>query len=307
MTRILLPLVLLAAAVAGWAASTPEVPTAKPAAPPATLPQPIVSAVYKIRTDRPGALVNWVTGQLEVVGKGFAPGPGALARAQARATAMAAMLGEARRYLPTILADTRTTLAPVLTKDDTARQAMNGLLGNLTVVDELWNPDRRVFTIVAVLPIWGEFGLTYLGMKALDAQPIEVPQEKLTLLKPMPRGHTTQRFAGPYTGVIINAEGALLSHCLFPRLLRFDGRELWGPSNLKPAAVITGPIRYAVSEDEAIADKLAGDRPLLLQAIGNGPGGNPVLNLDDVYLVLSQEKFERLLEQVPLIVTIGNQ
>jgi hypothetical protein len=302
MTRIVLLLALTVVAVTAWAATTAPV---KPVTS-ATLPRPVVNPAYKIHLDRPGALINWVTGQLEVVGKGYATGPGKLAQAQARATAMAAMLGEARRFLPTVLADSRTPLTQVLTKDP-ARQAMNGLLANLTVVDEMWNADRRVATVVGVLPIWGEFGLTYLGMKALDPKPIEVPVEKLSLTRPIPRGHTPQRFEPPYSGVIINAETALLTPCLFPRLLRFDGRELWGPSNLKPAAVITGPIRYAVSVDQAIEEKLAGERPLILQAVGNGQGSNPVLNLDDVYLVLTQEKFERLLEQLPLIVTLGKQ
>jgi len=298
---------LLAASLAYAATATP-VPAKRPApkALPAAAPHPIVCRTYRIRTDRAGAEINWITGQLEVAGIGYALDPSEFAMHQAHATALAVMVREARKFLPTVPADSKSTLAAVLARDD-AKGIMNGLLANLTVINEAWDVEHRCYTVVGVLPIYGEYGLTYLGVQALNPRPIEATADEIVTVKPIPRGHTPQRFTPPYTGVIINGEAALLEPCLYPRLLRFDGKELWGPSNLKPAATVFGPIRYAVDVDTALQMKLAGDRPLILHAIGKGQKCNPMLNLDDVYLALSQERFEQLLEQLPIIITISEQ
>jgi hypothetical protein len=271
----------------------------------APAPAAVVKPVYQIRTDRSGSQLNWLTGQLEAVGIGYATERGKMAKQQARATALAIMLQEARRALPGIHIDAATTLAAVMAGNESER-LLDAALAQMVPIDERWEPARGRYTVVAVLSLFGQEGITYLGSKGLvAAKAIEVPMEQVNLLTPVPRGHTPQKFSAPYSGVIINADHVMLTPCLFPRVLRFDGKEIWGPSMLKPAAAVSGPVRYCANLQTALNEKLAGDSPLIIEAIGVGMGSYPVLNVDDVLLTLMQHKYHALLDRTPIIVTLG--
>ncbi len=293
-------LVMLLAAWAVWAQ--------KPAADEGdAAPANPVNPRYEIRLDRSNAHLNWLTGQMEAVGKGIALQRTELAKRQARATALFVMMRQARLALPTISVDGDTTLKELL-KSDASQVTADGILANMTVVDEIWEPTTQVYTVVGVLPFYGENGVTVVGIKAIQpVKTLDLTAEQLTLLDPIPRGQTPQRFQPPYTGVIIDAKTSLVIPCLFPRLLRFDGKELWGPSVLTPAATVNGPVRYALSVNDAITHKVAGDHPLIISAIGNGQGGHVVLNVDDVVAVLTQQKLDKLLEKLPIIITLGDE
>jgi hypothetical protein len=136
-------------------------------------------------------------------------------------------------------------------------------------------------------------------------KPIDFSDKLMTMTMPIPRGWTPQKFEAPYTGIIVDGDQAMLTPCLFPRILRFDGKELWGPFTLTPADVISGPTRYAASLEAAIQQKTAGDHPLIVTAVGNGLGCNPVLNLDDIYLILLQQKENKILNKLPIVITLG--
>ncbi|MHB9133882.1 MAG: hypothetical protein ACYDBB_22680 [Armatimonadota bacterium] len=270
-------------------------------------PAAVVVHSYQISTSRTGSQVNWLTGQLEVVGIGYANSKGELAKMQACANAMSIMLNEARRGLPRIQVDATTALAASL-NDDAQKRTAEGVLSNLMIIDELWNAKERAYKVVGVLPLYGQSGFTYLATKSIiSGKTLELPVEQLSILKPIPRGHTPQRFTAPYTGIIINADDVAINPCLFPRILRFDGKEMWGPANAAPAPLIDGPVRYAVNLEDAITRKLAGDKPLILEAVGVGQQCYPVLNVDDVYLALYEQKFHGLLNELPLIITLGQE
>jgi len=53
--------------------------------------------------------------------------------------------------------------------------------------------------------------------------------------------------------------------------------------------------------------QLAGDRPLILTAIGNGLSYNPVINLDDVYLVMLHQKKTHIFNALPVVITLGQK
>ncbi|OPZ87647.1 MAG: hypothetical protein BWY76_00353 [bacterium ADurb.Bin429] len=296
MIRTLLrTLACCACALAGLLAWSQTVPT-----------EPAPAPAYAIRTDRSGAQINWLTGKLEAVGVGYIRDRSKMSARQARTTAMTIMNREARRVLLTLRVDAGATLGD-LAKDAQTLRALDSLLTNLTVIDE--KSAAGVIALVGVLPLYGEQGVTYFGAKGLStAKAVEVKPAELTLLPTIPRGHTPQRFEGPYTGIIINADGMVLTPCLFPRVLRYDGKELWGavlPQPISPVAVVNGPARYAANLDAAIASKIAGDRPLILEAVGVGQGCYPAVNLDDVFLVLNEHKYKSLLSNLPVIFTLG--
>jgi hypothetical protein len=265
-------------------------------------------ARYTIRTDRSGVQINWLVGQLEVVGIGYARNKSTLAMRQAINTAQVIMNREARRALKGVRVDGATLLGDVV-KDAETERLLDGVLDNLRVVDERW-VTPGTYAVVGIIPFYGEQGITYLGAKNISTKKaLELQARDMTMALEVPRGHTPQRADGPYTGVIINADHLVLTPCLFPRVIRFDGKELWGmaqPAPASPVAVINGPARYALNVEDALARKLAGANPLILEAVGVGQGCYPILNLDDVYLVLHEHKFHSLLNNLPIIITMGN-
>lgn len=298
MNRTLLCLVGLVvcscASLAGW--------TAEPAAKPAPS-----KTTYEIRTDRTGSQPNWLTGQLEVVGVGYASTKTGVAKGQARATALSMMTAEARSALGRVPVDASILLSAAL-KTNEQRQLADEAVSNLNVINETWDAEHGIYTVVGVLPLYGNNGLTLLGSKALGAaKPQEWKIEQLTLTTPIPRGRTPQQFEAPYTGIIVDGDAVLATTCMYPRLVRFDGKEFWGPSNLSPAAMITDSFRYASNLQTAIAQKLAGERPVIVSAIGTTPDGYPVFNVDDVYLLLREQKAVRLLEKSMIVITLGRK
>lgn len=302
MTRTLLRLLALTTGLLAGLLAWGKSPTAPPADPP---PSP-VNTSYVIRTDCTGAQVNWLTGQLEAVGIGYIRDRSKMAGRQARMTALATMRMEARRVLLTVRVDAATTVAD-LAKDAQAQRALDNILNNLATIDERTNGGK--VTIIGVLPLYGEQGITAFCAKGIAAaKPIEVKGADLNLIPEIPRGYTPQKFESPFTGVIIDADSMLVSPVLFPRVLRFDGKELWGPllpSPISPVAIVNGPARYAPNLQAALTGKMAGDRPMILQAIGVGKGVYPAVNLDDVWLLLTEQKYKSVLNNLPVIFTLG--
>ncbi len=262
---------------------------------------------YLIRIDHTGSLVNWAAGQLEVVGQGFVLGAGSAARQQAHATAYTILLNEARRAVAELRVN-ETTILAALMADKKARRTAGDMIANITILAELWDETRGAYTIVGAIPLYGKTGATSLGAQALvGRKALELVNEQVTITAPPPRGHTPQHFEAPYTGIIVNGDAALLSPCLFPHLIRFDGKELWGPAKLTGADLINGPVRYAPNLATAVQQALAGTRPLVVTAIGNGLNYHPIINLDDVYMVLTLQKDSHVLDQLPIVITLGEK
>jgi hypothetical protein len=260
---------------------------------------------YQIDTNRTRHAINWFAGQMEVVGKGFALNRGD--KVQARATAYTILINEARNAVATLQVDSATRLGTVL-KDEDAKRIANEMVARIEIVSEGWDEKTRAYTIVGVMPLYGQHSLTYLGAKAMTSfTPVELKDDMITITMPIPRGYTPQIFTEPYTGMIVDGDQALLSPCLFPRIVRFDGKELWGPFSLSPAEAIAGPSRYAPNLDAALRQKLAGDRPLILTAIGNAHSYNPVTNLDDVYLVMLHQQKTSIFNALPIVITLGQK
>ena len=268
-------------------------------------PDTTLTVTYRISTDRTASEVNWTDGRVEVCAKGFALGKGNVARAQARSTAYTLLINEARRAIAMVPIDNATRLGAAL-KESEAKRMVESMVARIIIASEQWDERAGAYTIVGVMPLYGQRGVSYLGAKALTSfKPIELQQTMITITAPVRRGHTPQIADEPYTGIIVNGDDAMLTPCLLPRIMRFDGKELWGPFTLTAADIITGPVRYAMNMETALKEKLAGERPLVLTAVGNGLGCNPVVNLDDVYLALLQQKKAKIFNSLPIVITLG--
>ncbi len=196
---------------------------------PASSPVPPVITHYQLRSDRTGCQPNWFTGQLEVVGIGYAVGTGDAAKYQALAVGQTIMRLEAARGLAKLSLDGSSTLGSLT--DETTHRLIDQLLDNLTIVDEKWDAQLGAYAVVGVIPLYGPNGVTVLGVKkaALTDPLLEVKELELSLLTPMPVGFTPQPFTAPYTGVIVDCDRLVISPCLFPDLLRTDGKPCWVP------------------------------------------------------------------------------
>lgn len=293
-TLLLLVIISAFAAVATWAQET-------------AAPAPVaVNRAYAIQTDRAGAALNWHTGQLEAVGVGYAINRGEIGKRQARATALSIMGREARRVVATIQADASGTLGVTVGKND-LRTLTDSLSTRLTIVQERWDARNGTITLVGVVSFYGDAGATGLGAQVIkSSKALTLKPGELLITAPMPKGQTPQLYKeGPYTGIIVNGDGALLTPCLYPRIMRFDGQELWGPSQIAPDAMLAGPVRYAPNLKTALAEGLAGERPYIVEAVGNAMSLYPVINLDDVYYLLREQKYQQLLKNVPVVITLG--
>ena len=258
---------------------------------------------FRISADHTGSFVNWAEGQVEVAAQGFAFDKRGMT--QARSTAFTILVSEARRAIATLQVDGNTTLAETL-KDAEMKRIADDMASRLVIARENWDEKAGTFTVVGVMPIYGQHGLTYLGATAMSSfKPVDLTNNQIIVTTPVPRGYTPQQFANPYTGIIVDGDAALLTPCLFPRVMRLDGKELWGPFLLTPAAVISGPIRYASTLDAALKQGFAGERPLIITAVGNGLGCYPVVNLDDVWLTLAQQKESHIFNNLPIVITLG--
>jgi hypothetical protein len=296
MSRGILLAFILALSAAAWCESCPPVGPAVP-----------INPAYEIALTVTGAHFNWSTGQLEAVGLGYAPGGDLEAMQHARSVAVMQMVQEARRIFPSLAVDGIGTLQGAMT--DANKAAIDAIFTAVSVVDERWNAATHIYTVVGIVPLFGEHGVAPIAVKLLpDTATQRLSMDELNMLRPVPRGHSPQVAEPPYTGVIVNGDLALLKPCLFPRIYRFDGLEIYGPS--APAADILpyGPVRYVRNLDEALAQKVAGDKPLILEAIGTAKGGlYPVINLDDAYRAVRAQRDEKLLERQPLVITLGQK
>ncbi len=269
-------------------------------------PVPVISE-YVIDIEHSGSQANWVTGQLEAVGKAYSVQRGETGMIQARMAAVTIMTHEARVAFAALPVDGDATL-------DTAGQApelqalAEATLTSLTIIDEKWDNRKGIYTIVGVLPLYGLSGATNLGAK-LVSPVINLPQpETLALSNATPRGFTT--FFDPkknFTGVIIDGDDVLLAPCLFPRVFRFDAVELLGPQQWNTDNINTGPVRYAANLREAKAAHMGGERPLILKAQGTLKRAYPVLNLDDSWLLYREWTKTELSKTGPIIITLGKR
>ena len=304
-------LLLLCLVVTAWARTVaapapPAAGGAKQSSPPGAAKLPAVIANYQIRTDRSGSQPNWFTGQLEVVGIGYTEGQGGNAKYQAQFMADCIMRTEAARAVAALSIDGKTALGSLT--GESAQYLLTMYLKGLTVIDEQWRANTGTYTVVGVLPLYGPNGATALGLQhaMLSAPLTQTDASELSLITHIQSGYTPQRFTAPYTGVIVDADGVMLSPCLYPDLLRPDGIPFWGPiTERNPFMVANGQMRYAPNLATAVTQNMAGARPLIITAVGSGMGCHPVMNIDDVYLALKLQQSDNLLERRPVVITLG--
>jgi hypothetical protein len=117
-----------------------------------------------------------------------------------------------------------------------------------------------------------------------------------------------RRQADGYSGLVINAQGLRLVRCMSPKILRPDGSEVWGTVKADYDFVSDyGIVGYALSLGEAISNRRAGDRPLVLRAMGRGDSaskGDLVVSREDAELILAEDRRSGFLRDFRVIIVV---
>ncbi len=267
----------------------------------AVIPQPngVIAS-----TDRANARENWAAERIEAVGISYITSFDKYSLIIARKAAYQVMRNEMKNIIPTIVVDADKKIADALKgSEDTI---LKKLLNQIKLVADY--PDRinKRYVIIGVLPMFGENGLTSLAYNVIGNQVLNITDKDIAFTVTIPHGHTPQLADGPYTGIIINNDNAQVKPSILPRLLRFDGKELWNPNDAPLDKAATGPIRFSRNLKSAIASTVAGTNPLILESIGNYGGYYPVFNVDDIIFIHQlKEDDEELFSQLPFIFTMG--
>jgi hypothetical protein len=123
------------------------------------------------------------------------------------------------------------------------------------------------------------------------------------------RQDSTQPPAGDrYTSVIIDTRGFNVWRCMSPKIRHADGSEVWGTVRVDPDYVIEhGIVIYAHTIEEAKHLDRAGDRPVVIRAVGkNGGkfGTDPVLSEADAERLLSLNARDRFMDRFRVIFVV---
>jgi hypothetical protein len=110
------------------------------------------------------------------------------------------------------------------------------------------------------------------------------------------------------TSVIIDTRGFNVWRCMSPKIRHADGSEVWGTVRVDPDYVIEhGIVIYAHSIEEAKRLDRAGDRPMVVRAvgkIGGKFGTDPVISDGDAERLLSLNARDRFMDRFRVIFVV---
>lgn len=112
----------------------------------------------------------------------------------------------------------------------------------------------------------------------------------------------------PYTSVIIDTTGMGVARSMSPKILRFNGSEVWGTVKVDYDFVADhGIVAYARNMPDAYSNERAGDNPLVIRAQRRGPSSykcDVVLSDDDADYLLSENRQSGFLKDYRVIFVV---
>jgi hypothetical protein len=256
-----------------------------------------------ISTDRANARTNWAAERIEAVGVSYITSFDKYSLIISRKAAYQVMRNEMKNIIPTIAVDAEKKIFDAVKDSD---DIIKKMVDQVNIIADYPDKKNKRYVIVCVLPIFGENGLTALAYNVTGNKISSIKAKDITFTITIPHGHTPQLADGPYTGIIINNDNAQVKPSLLPRMLRFDGKEIWNPNDIPLDKAAAGPIRYSRNLQSAIDSNAAGTNPLILEAVGNYGGYYPVFNVDDIiFMHQLKEEDDELFSFLPFIFTMG--
>jgi hypothetical protein len=256
-----------------------------------------------VTTDRANARVNWADERVEAVGISYITSFDKYSLIIARKAALQVMRNEMKNIIPTIAIDANKKVADAVNGSEDIIMKM---VDKVEIIADYPDRTSKRYVIIGILPVFGEAGFTSLAYNVIGNNVFKTTAKEITFTVTVPHGHTPQIADGPYTGVIINNDNAQVKPSILPRMLRFDGKEIWNPNDAPLDKAATGPIRYSRNLKTALDSNAAGTNPLILEAVGNYGGFYPVFNVDDIIFIHQlKEEDDELFNQLPFIFTMG--
>ncbi|MEI6519006.1 MAG: hypothetical protein WCO98_03030 [bacterium] len=256
-----------------------------------------------ITTDCANARTNWAAERIEAAGVSYITSFDKYSVIIARKAAYQVMRNEMKNIIPTIAVDAEKKISDAVKNSD---DIVIKMVDQVKIIADYPDKKNKRYVIVGVLPIFGENGLTALAYNVTGNKVSAITAKDITFTSVIPHGHTPQLADGPYTGIIINNDTAQVKPSLLPRMLRFDGKEVWNPNDIALDKAASGPIRYSRNLRTAIDSNIAGTNPLILESVGNYGGYYPVFNVDDIiFMHQLKEEDDELFSFLPFIFTMG--
>lgn len=261
-------------------------------------------------TPQPPATLNWSTGVLRVSGRGW-PKPGTTAVGQRIVQARKAAQNEALRNLAFALSGAPVTSSESF-RDYVRRQGGRVEISAVVRINRVVNtrdlPDGSAETTVELdLRQHPQVSSTLFGQAAAPAKAVSFkPQSRGEETKP-PAGATPTDDRGPYTGLIVLANGLETLPVLRPSLLNAAGKPVYGPGvATAESALRDGLAAYAASLEGATALGRAGKHPLVITAtaVNARSRGDLILSNADAERVRQADRAAGFLPKAAVVIVI---
>ncbi|MFQ5650865.1 MAG: hypothetical protein ACE5IY_13065 [bacterium] len=151
----------------------------------------------------------------------------------------------------------------------------------------------------------------------------DIPRSPLSLLpwpecRPVPEGiklviasEGLVSYEGEaYTGLILDARGLEVKPAILPRILDENGEEVYGLNYVRrKKAVEQGMVSYKWTMKEALRDRRAGKKPLLICAAGKSGRlqSDLIVSANDAVLIHAAAKTQNFLKLARVILVIGSK
>ncbi len=295
-TLLLLPL-LLAASVVLAAEGEPDVATRDLVILPVEMPEAEQPAGEPPTGE---ALMNWSTGVLRVTGRGY-PNKGATRKGQRRIQARSAAQNMALRNLAYALAGT-----PV-TSDATFREYLKrqgGKTGLQAYVRghrlvEMKELEEEAMLATLEMPLRGRRDLAEALFSEEPRSEPPTPRLREDDGEP-PTGLTPAGDEGPFTGVVVVADGLKAKPALRVSLFDAEGERVYGPGVASlEAAMEHGLVTYVRTVGAASRLSPVGERPLVVRAAGinDRNGSDLILSTADANRIRTSDRQGRFLQK----------
>ncbi len=168
--------------------------------------------------------IDWTNGMIQATGMGF-PNPKDANARQAEENAKRAATVVARRNLlemiQGIVVDSTTVVENLMVKSDKITNKVQGIIKHSRVIKEQRFPDGG-YQVTVEMPVSGEFSNLIVPSRTAKPNSLKFPT-------------TARKKDGPFTGLIINAQGLSVQRALSPRILMEDGQVVYSSEWVDPS------------------------------------------------------------------------
>ena len=212
-----------------------------------------------------------------ITADGYGVFPAGMPQSQAKAMARRAAILDAQRNLVGEIQgtqiDNETTVEMAVTKNDTIKSKISGLIKGSHVIAESIEPDGS-YKVTMSVPAYGVGSLAEVAYEALASEG-KISNNPEPPAKPAPEFAKTYKpqSTGTYSGLIIDAQGYELVSTYSPRICDTNGRVIYGAKNVNASyAISNGVVEYttgaAMASAATAGNSRAGANPLVIKAVG---------------------------------------